>query len=204
MGPTSADIARVPSAAVDQLQFCAVHCVHGRHGRYFLDFFSIHRDFLELLEFTWSLSNSWVLDSQSKSEAKRYSVKKIQLFGLATLLLLTLPALADTPQKESEADPQVQTNASSPMRRQLQDTEVNFIDSPKAYWVHKGFNDTIFGVNTGSFNEARHEERRARDEEVIKKLTHKAPVIEIIYEGKVLDRAVTPLTMQGRKIQLPH
>ena len=129
-------------------------------------------------------------------------MKKIQAIGFAALFLLALPVSADPARKASEPDSQVQTNATSPVRRQLQDTEVNFIDSPGAYWVNKGFNDTIFGVNTGSFNEARHEERQARDEELINRLTKKATVVEVIYQGKLLDQSVTPLKMQGRKIQL--
>ena len=97
----------------------------------------------------------------------------------------------------------MQSNATNPKRLELQETDLDFVDSKEAYWVHKGFNDTMFGVNSGSFNNARHERAQARDEEVIRKLYKPTQVVEMVVKGKVINPA-TPLTIQGKKIEAPR
>ena len=85
----------------------------------------------------------------------------------------------------------------------LQGAEVDFLDSKDAYWVHKGFNDTIFGVNSGSFNNVRHEREQFREDEMIKNLYKPTKVVDVVVNGKKVDMA-TPLKMQGRKVEAPR
>jgi hypothetical protein len=124
-------------------------------------------------------------------------VKKIQVTLLAALCMLVSPVFAQGPQAGSDTPPPTASNDTNQVRR------INLFDSESAYWVNKGFNDTMFGVNTGSFNEAHHEERQKRNDDKINKITKKNAPTEIIYEGKVQD-PVTPLKIEGRKVELPH
>ena len=148
-------------------------------------------------------------------------MNRIQALSLAALLLLTVPAFAEptrpatrpttTESTKTSNDgwgtpgdgSSVQSNTNNPKRQELQQTEVDFLDSKEAYWVHKGFNDTIFGVNSGSFNNVRHEREQAREDEMIKKLYKPTQVVEIVVKGKTIDPA-TPLKIQGRKIEAPR
>jgi hypothetical protein len=133
-------------------------------------------------------------------------VKKFQVSALAALWLLTTPVFAEPSKRGTNVD-DVTTGGQSneiPKKEIKSSTELKFVDAEGAYWVNKGFNDTMFGVNPGSFNEARHERDQSRFDAVINGLNKKTTVDEVIYQGKVLDQNVTPLKMQGRSVPLPR
>lgn len=132
-------------------------------------------------------------------------MNKFQVSALAALWLLATPVFAEPSKRGTSVDDVIsgQGNNEIPQKEIKSSTEVKFVDSEGAYWVNKGFNDTMFGVNPGSFNEARHERDQARYDAIINGLNKKTAVAEVIYQGKVLDQNVTPLKMQGRSVPLP-
>ena len=132
-------------------------------------------------------------------------MNQFQVSALAALWLLTTPVFAEPSKRGTSVDDVTSGQQSNeiPQKENKSSTELKFVDSEGAYWVNKGFNDTMFGVNSGSFNEARHERDQARYDAIINGLNRKTTVAEVIYQGKVLDQSVTPLKMQGRAVQLP-
>lgn len=67
------------------------------------------------------------------------------------------------------------------------------VDPGDAYWIHKGFNDTQFNVNSGDFNEAHIEKNKAQHDAAINRITTPNSDLRVIYRGRVVDPGLPPL-----------
>jgi hypothetical protein len=114
---------------------------------------------------------------------------KPTLIAAVTLMVLASPGWAQqgTKSKPAPSNPDsatsVQSDSTSPGYRDLQDTDVQFVDAPDAYWVNRGFNDTIFG-SSGSVNAVRSERNQSRDDEIFNRLKKGPQKIEVLVNGK--------------------
>ena len=85
--------------------------------------------------------------------------------------------------------------------RQEQEPEFEFLDSQDAYWVTKGFNDTLYYNGGGSFNSVRLERDQFRNDDVLRKI-YKPGKVEVISSSK--DSKNPPvLKMGGQETKTP-
>jgi hypothetical protein len=120
---------------------------------------------------------------------------KPTIIAAIALIALATPGWSQqgTKSKPAPANPDsktsVQNDTTSPGYRDLQDTDVQFVDAPDAYWVNRGFNDTIFG-SSGSVNAVRSERNQSRDDEIFNKLKKPQQKIEVLVNGKSQDSSL--------------
>ena len=79
-------------------------------------------------------------------------------------------------------------------------TSLQFFDCEDAYWIHKGFNDTMFQVNSGDANEAYSEEASETTRLLIKRLRMPRADLEIIYLGQHFDDGLPALRWSDRRV----
>ena len=97
------------------------------------------------------------------------------LLALVLVSVLT-PAFAQANRSAEEVYGGAQTSANGQSKQDLQSAEVEFVDSPNAYWVNRGVNDTIYGSG-GSVNAVRFERYQTRDEALLNKLRKPMPPV---------------------------
>lgn len=111
------------------------------------------------------------------------------VFSLALLACLALPGWSQAADSKDEG----QKRPSGP--------EVEFLDSTEAYWVNKGFNDTLFYGAGGSMNSARNERDQFRSDQALRKIYKPTRVIEIRVDGKTQQVAAPTLKMDGKAVK---
>lgn len=78
--------------------------------------------------------------------------------------------------------------------------DVEFIDSKDAYWVNKGFNDTLFyGAPGGSVNAVRLERDQFRSDDVLRKIYKPPQGVEV----KGSNKTAPVLKMGGKESKTP-
>ena len=113
-------------------------------------------------------------------------MKKLALVLLAGLVLAS-PSWA---QSSSNNDP----------RPKNEGPEVEFLDSQDAYWVNKGFNDTLYYGAGGSVNAARLERDQFRDDQALRKIYKPTKVVEIKVNGPA--KTVPVLKIDGKEVKV--
>ena len=81
------------------------------------------------------------------------------------------------------------------------DSGVEFLDSSDAYWVTKGFNDTLYGG--GSVNSVRLERNQFRNNDILSKIYKPTKIVEVTINGKVQPPTVPTLKMNGKEVKGP-
>jgi hypothetical protein len=111
------------------------------------------------------------------------------------VLALCLTVSAQTP-----STPEATTAPEEPSKRQIQDADVEFVDSEEAYWVNKGFNDVLFYGAQGSVNAARNERDQHRSEALVRKLYRGPQVIGAQVGGKKSSPSL--LKINGKEVKV--
>lgn len=107
----------------------------------------------------------------------------------ALLFCFAAPTWSQEPQSEPDTT----------RTRAEQEPDVEFLDSADAYWVTKGFNDTLYYNGGGSVNSVRLERDQWRNDEALKKM--QKPLGKIEVKGKSATRPV--LKMGGKEVKTP-
>ena len=85
-----------------------------------------------------------------------------------------------------------------PPKAAQEDSGVEFLDSPDAYWVTKEFNDTLYMNGGGSINACRLERDQFRSDDVLRKI-YKPSKVEV----KSSSKDVPTLKMGGKDVKVP-
>ena len=95
--------------------------------------------------------------------------------------LFSAPALAQTDKKMSAAE----QKTIEQQRKEAEGMEFKFVDSPNAYWVTRGLNDTLYNAGySPNAVSAERDQVRQDDDDPISKMYKPPQVVEMVYKAK--------------------